>query len=166
MARRRSGHGKRIDYTHWTYFSASNLAIGAGTAAATLNAAVHEPETLLRIRGSLSCYMDGASAPGKLVSIGVGIILVPEGTGTTQLWTPITDGDAPWIWVSYFEIAYEEMVTDVIDVPGMTSYREVIDSKAMRVIRNQELQYVVENATIGSAASVNVALSGRVLTGK
>ncbi len=80
-------------------------------------------------------------------------------------WSPITDGDAPWIWVSYFELAYEEMVTDVIDVPGMSSYRELIDNKAMRIVRNQELQMVAENATIGGASSINLSVSGRTLSG-
>ena len=162
MARRRSG--KKIDFTHWAYASASHLAFGAGTARTVLYAAQHLPETLLRFRGSLTAYIDGASAPGKLVSIGVGMILVPEGSAAVT-WSPITDGDAPWIWASYFELGYEEMVVDVVDVPGLSSYREVVDSKAMRIVQNQDIEFVVENASIGSASSVNITFSGRGLFG-
>ena len=163
MARRRSG--KKIDFTHWTYQSGSALALSAGTTAVLFNAAQHEPETLLRFRGELFVGLDALSAPGGLAAIGVGLILVPEGTGSTVLWSPITDGDAPWFWVDYGAVGYEEGVTDVIDYPGYTSYRRVIDSKAMRIIRNQEIQMVVENATVGTAESVNVVLQGRFLSG-
>ncbi len=163
MARRRSG--KKIDFTHWTYSSFAVAAQGAGTLGANFFGAQHLPETLLRFRGNWLCYVDGPSAPGKLVSIGIGMIMVPEGTGSTVLWSPISDGDAPWIWVDYAELGTEEMVTDVIDVPGITSFRASIDSKAMRIIKNQELQIVVENATILSASSVNITMSGRGLFG-
>jgi len=161
---RRRGFAKKISYTHWTYGSWFSLQ-GAGTGAINVLPAQHEPETLLRIRGTNLAYIDAASVPGKLVSVGVGLIAVPEGTGTTVLWSPITDGDAPWIWADYFEIGYEEMVTDVVDVPGLTSYRSVIDNKAMRILRNQEVQFVLENATILTASNVNVSGSARFLSG-
>ena len=163
MARRRSG--KKIDFTHWTYQSFSVAAVAAGTIGATFLAAQHEPETWLRFRGTELGYVDGAQVPGGRISIGVGLIPVPEGTGSTVLWSPISDGDAPWIWASYFELGYEEMVTDVIDVPGATSFRSVIDSKSMRILRNQEVQFVLENATLSSAMSVNYSMSGRILSG-
>ena len=115
MARRRSG--KKIDFVHWTRGTGSQLAMTAGTAGSTVLAALHEPETILRLRGSLISYCDGAQTPGGLANIGVGLIAVPEGTGTTVLWSPTTDGDAPWLWVDYFALGYEEMVTDVVDVP-------------------------------------------------
>jgi len=164
MARRRSG--KKIDFVHWTYNSGSFAALSAGTVAATYAAAVHEPETLLRIRGNLTVFADGLGAPGRLASVGVGLILVPEGTGATVLWSPITDGDAPWIWVDYAHIGHEELVADVIAVEGLSLFRSVIDNKAMRIVRNQELQLVAENATILSALNVNVVMDGRVLSGK
>ena len=133
--------------------------------AGTFAAAQHDPETWLRFRGSHLCYVDGVSAPGKLCSIGVGLILVPEGTGSSVLWSPITDGDAPWIWVSYFEVGYEESVIDVVDMPGVTTFRETIDNKAMRIIRNQEVQVVLENATINGATAVNWSMFGRAFSG-
>ena len=156
---------KKIDNVHWTYGSWGFGGLAAGTIAANVYAAQHLPETLLRIRGEIVVTMDAASAPAKLVAVGVGLILVPEGTSATVLWSPISDGDAPWIWVDYFTIGYEEMVTDVIDVPQLSGARRVIDSKSMRRIRNQEIQVVAENATVSSAAPVNVTGNVRSLFG-
>ena len=158
-------HGKKIHYTHWTGFSISSNALSAGTAAATMFSAAHESETLLRMRGNLVSYLDGTSTPGEEIEMGVGLILVPEGTGTTVLWSPLTDIDAPWIWYERFVLGYEEMVTDVVDVPGITSYRSVIDSKSMRIVRNQEMQCVFENVTLGGAGATNNAVSIRALNG-
>ncbi len=163
MARRRSG--KKIDFTHWTRGGFAAGGHSAGTIATTTFAAQHLPETLLRTRGNLVAYIDGPSAPGKLVTVGVGMILVPEGTGSTVLWSPITDDDAPWLWYESFELGYEEDVTDVISIPGLDLFRATIDSKAMRVIKNQEIQTVVENVTVLTASSINVATEVRCLFG-
>jgi len=165
MAHRRGGFQKKIDTVHWTYGSIDNVARSAGTTGQTVLPAQHLPETLMRIRGEWIAYADGVQAPGGQVAIGVGLALVPEGTGTTVLWSPITDGDAPWIWVDYAMIGYEEAVTDVIDMPVISAVRRVIDSKAMRKVRNTELQFVVENATSLTAMTVNVAGNVRVLAG-
>ena len=81
------------------------------------------------------------------------------GPGITPVWP------RKWFWYDTMHIGYEEMVTDVIDVPVITGGRRIIDSKAMRKVRNREVQIVVENTTIGAAAAVNVALTGRYLTG-
>ncbi len=163
MARRRSG--KKIDFVHWTGFQDSILTRSAGISAKQLFPAQHDPETLMRMRGNLLVSLDATQAPGSLVQIAVGAILVPEGTGTTVLWSPATDPDAPWIWYEIFVVGYEEMVTDVVDVPGLSIFRSVIDNKAMRIIRNQEIQWSVENVTVAAAAAVNVTLSGRALFG-
>ena len=162
---RRGGFQKKIDTVHWTYGSFSALALAAGTVAVNAFPAQHLPETLLRTRGEWVAYPDAVQTPGKLVAVGIGLIQVPEGTDTTVLWSPITDGDAPWIWVDYAMIGYEELVTDVVDVPALSGVRRIIDSKAMRKIRNTELQIVIENATVGVAASVNVAGQFRTLSG-
>ena len=163
MARRRSG--KKIDFVHWTGFSTGISGQSAGSLATLLSAAQHDPETLLRIRGEYVTYIDAASAPGKQVTVSSGMILVPEGTGTTVLWSPLTDADAPWIWYDTAILGYEEMVTDVIDLPVLTAVRRVIDNKAMRIIRNQEIQFVVENTTELSASAINTRVGGRILSG-
>jgi len=162
--RRRSG-GKKIDVVHWTYGSFAAGALTAGTVAANVLSAQHLPETLLRTRGSWSVNLDGAQAAGIGVSVAVGLIPVPEGTGSTVLWSPISDGDAPWIWWDTVELLYDEMVADVIASQNTASMVRVIDSKAMRHLRNQELQFVAENATIFSATGVNIAGAVRILSG-
>ena len=164
MARR--GHAKKIDTVHWTYGSFNFDSQAAGNAAINVLGAQHLPETLLRIRGEWATMFANPLAPDTAVSVTVGLILVPEGTGTTVLWSPILDGDAPWIWWDVMNLMYSEAVTDVIAM-NTGSGRRVIDSKAMRKIRNTELQCVVEQATIGglTAASVTVAGAVRVLAG-
>ena len=112
-------------------------------------------------------WKDAVSAPGVAAIISVGMIVVPEGTGTTVLQSPFTDGNADWFWFTQFMIGYEEMVTDVVDVPALSGYREVIDSKAMRIGNpDTEIQCVFENTTISGAASVNCHLAGRFLLGQ
>jgi len=165
MPRRRSG--KKIDFLHWTYSFASITGLSAGGAiAGTLAAALHLPETLMRTRGEITVNIDGSLAPGISARIGVGIIVVPEGTGTTNLWAPITDGDAPWLWVGYYTLGYEEPVVDVIGSPIFSSVRDKVDSKAMRILRNSELQIVAENFTLQGALTANVSFQGRFLSGK
>jgi len=163
MARRRSG--KKIDFTHWIMQAAAQSAFAAGTGARTILAAQHLPETILRMRGEYLVYVDAAQAPGGSTRVSSGLILVPEGTGTTVLWSPETDSDAPWIWYDVAHIGYEEMVTDVVDVPAITSKRVEIDSKSMRIVKNMELQWVVESVSILTAVNVNTALGVRVLSG-
>ena len=167
MARRRTGFQKKIDHVAWDGFMLSHNALGAGIAAFTfLTQALDRPTTLMRIRGQLHCFVDGAQATGGACNISAGIIKVPEGTSTTVVYNPVADDKAAWLWYSSFFIGYEEMVTDVIDVPGITSFREKIDNKAMRIVRpDEELQLVVENTTIGGAISVNFGIAGRMLNG-
>ena len=164
MPRRRSG--KKIDFTHWTFGSGTFSGVTAGGATAgTIVSAQHLPETLLRTRGEVTVNIDGNLAPGVSAFIGVGLIIVPEGTGTTNLWAPITDADAPWFWVSYYTLGYEEPVADVIGSPIFSSVRDKIDSKAMRIVKNSEIQAVVENVTSQGALTVNVQLQARFLAG-
>ena len=170
MANRRGGFAKKIRETHWTLasWSVAGLA-GTGTAGITLFNAQHLPETLMRMRGRYSCALDGALASPQGAGVAFGIILVPEGTGTSVLWSPISDGDAPWIWWDTALLLYEESVTDVVQSTGqVSSIQAVIDSKAMRINRNQELQFVVENGAALSGyttAAINTHGQLRILAG-
>ncbi len=163
MPRRRSG--KKIDFLHWAYNDVTFAAQSAGTSAQTLFAAQHLPETIMRMRGEALIYGDGNLVPPKDIIVGLGIILVPEGTGTTVLWSPLTDGDAPWIWHNAAGIAYEEYVADVIADQVAIGYRSTIDSKAMRIVKNMEIQCVMENQTGGAAMNANAVVTTRVLAG-
>ena len=168
MARRgsRSRGEKVIDNVFWAGGTTSAFTLAAGSVAVNALVSSAQPFTLLRMRGNLVAFLDGASAPGKAVIIGVGLRMVPEGTGSTVLSAPLTDDEASWIYYSTFVLGYEEMVTDVIDVPGISSFREIIDNKAMRRVKpDTELQFVFENATLATAAAVNIAISCRFLLG-
>ncbi len=150
---------------HWTRLTASFLNRGAGTEGVTLVASQHQRETCLRIRGQITATVDGLQASGMGIRVALGIIPVPDGTGTTVLWSPVADGDAPWQYWTAFHIGYEEMVTDVVDVPMFTSYREVIDNKAMRIYRpDTEMQLVVEATTITGAGNFNLYFDARALS--
>ena len=170
MAHPRASRGRRgreIESTRWSGGSVLFSAQSAGTAAAVfINASADPPETLMRMRGELTAYLDSTSAPGGLIEVGIGVALVPEGSGTTVTWSPLTDDDAPWWYYDRFVLGYEEMVADVIDVPGITSFRKTIDVKGMRIIRpDVEAQIVVENVTLLNADGVNLQVSARVLFG-
>ncbi len=158
------GHAKKIQVVHWTGFAVSDLTQSSGTAAAIqLFGAQHLPETHLRLRGCWSAVLVGAQATGVAVSVVAGIILVPEGTGTTVLWSPGVDADAPWIWWDCFQLLYEESVVDTVASPTYAS--RIMDSKSMRHIRNQETQMVVENNVISSTSAIRWSADGRVLAG-
>ena len=109
---------------------ACSLASG-GTVGVNVFPAQHLPETLLRIRGEWAASFDGALSPSRSGAIAGGLILVPEGTGSTVLWSPITDGDAPWVWWDTFHLMYEEFVTDVVASSQAAARARVIDSKAI-----------------------------------
>ncbi len=140
MPNRRGRFAKKIDTVHWTYGSWVLGGLSAGTPAAINVLAVqHLPETLLRIRGEAVGVLNGVQTAAEGTSLAMGLIQVPEGTGGTVLWSPITDGDAPWIWWDVFYLVYEEYVADVIQASEASAARRVIDSKAMRKLRNTEI---------------------------
>ncbi len=157
---------KKIQAKIWELSTGQAAGISAGTTALNFASVGTNPSTLLRIRGEVAGYLLGASAPAVGVRLTYGIILVPEGTGTTVLWDPVTDANAPWLLYGQAHLAYDEKVTDVVDVPGMSSFRHVIDNKAMRIIRpDVEMQFVVTNTTTISADSATLLYGLRWLQG-
>ncbi len=167
MARRRTGFQKKIEVVHWTGVAGQFITQAAGAAAGLLAAAQHLPETLLRIRGEWACTLAAMTANGRGAQVSIGIILVPEGTGTTVLWSPFTDADAPWIWWDSMSLIYNEFVTDVNYSSNTSDGRRVVDSKAMRKIRNMEIQLVIENTAIPGLTThaIDANLNARVLAG-
>ncbi len=167
MARRRSGFQKKIDSVFWSLSNGSSVAQSAGSVGVQFASVGTAPTTLMRMRGRVLAYADGAQAPPSgPILLSMGIIKVPEGTGSTVLYDPAADGNAPWIWFDTIILGYEEMVTDAIDVPVATGQRLIVDNKAMRRIRpDEELQFVVTNTTIGTALTSNLAYQIRWLQG-
>ena len=156
---------KKIDNTIWELSNGSGT-FAAGAIAFNFSSVGTAPTTLLRIRGEVVAYVDGASAPGKLVEVTWGIILVPEGSGTTLQFNPVTDANAPWLAYGQGFVGHEEMVVDAVGVEGLSMFRQRIDNKAMRRIRpDVEMQLVVANTTVLTASSINFAYSMRWLQG-
>ncbi len=166
MAHRRSNSNK-IRNLRWSRNQNTFLALAAGTSAQTLVTAGSDTETLMRLHVELVAWVDGTQTPSVLTQVAVGAIVMPEGQGTTVVSSPITDDNAPWLFYDRFALGYEEYVTDVIDAPGLTSYRKSIDVKSMRILRpDREVQLVIESTTIASAVSVNVSMSFSGLFGQ
>ena len=165
MPRRRGG--KRIETVFWFGFTNSATALASGSAAGIVISLPTNRPTILRVRGELYANMNGTQAPGGRVQVGVGMQLVPAGTLSTVLRTPITDDtSSEWFYYETFVLGYEEMVTDVIDVPQISSFRKTIDNKSMRRTGlDQEVQMVFQNATLGTASTVDVTVVGRILLG-
>ena len=160
----RQFRSRRRSRTRWVLGTSDFLAQGAGTGALTVISAGAVEETILRVRGELLCQFDSAIAPPKAVRVGVGMIIMPEGQGTTVVSSSLTDGNAPWLWLELFHLFYEEPVTDVIGSQIGLAYRAKIDSKAMRILRpDREVQMVFEQATINGAQSINLSTSTRFL---
>ena len=150
---------------HWTGVRASTFGLAAGSVGLNMSVSAHATETLLRIRGNFAAFLDGLLGGGESILVSVGLHLVPEGTGTTVTVEPFGDPSYPWWYYATFVLAHEEYVNNVVYAPDMVSFREVIDVKAMRIIRpDQELQLVVENTTLLAAAPVNVTFEARVLS--
>ncbi len=167
MARRHGrGFQKVIDNVRWSGGAATFLAQSAGSVAATLITASSEEDTVLRLRGEILCWLDSTQAPGVAIDVGIGLITRAGGSSTTVRSNPITDADAPWLMYERFTLAYEEAVTDVIAAQVCMAKRITVDVKAMRKLRpDQEMQVVLEQATIGSAGSINCSLTMRALLG-
>ena len=167
MARKRNSgdFGAKIKNLRWAGARHFFGAVGAGSQA-QLFVSDGTTETIMRIRGELTCWVDGLEAPAVSATIGVGLLVVQAGSGTTVIQEPITDAQAPWFMYETFNVGYEEMVVDTVDVPGLTMFRKVIDVKAQRILRpGREVQMVVENLTNAGAVSVNINFAFRALLG-
>ncbi len=157
------GFAKKIDTVHWTLFQEAALSLSAGAVAFNALGAQHLPETLLRLRGEWAAVLSGASVTGVGVAVVAGLILVPEGTGTTVLWSPISDGDAPWIWWDALQLMYTEQVTDVTWSAVTSSGRRVVDSKAMRKLGIDDAIFGCLEVTEVGAASLSWRVDSRMM---
>jgi len=160
--------GKKIDNLVWSAVQGAMSAVSAGQQA--LNAigvsAINRPVTIMRTRGSVDVWIDGAQVPGKGLLVSWGLIVVPEGSGTSVIYQPVSDDNADWFGYGTTALGYEEMVTDVIDIPGLTHHRFEVDIKAMRRLGpDEEVQFVLENTTQQSAAAINCVFGFRFLLG-
>ncbi len=160
MARARSS-GRRADY-QWTLgsFVTQGLAAGASAQFAVISAGVIS-STITRTRGRWFAELNGTAVAGDIVLVGVGLIKVSEGGTTTSL--PLTDGDAPFFWTAQVHLSVIDS-SATIDRALLGSFREVVDSKAMRVLRpDEDVVCVIETADVVGAPVVNAGFVGRFL---
>ncbi len=165
--RQSAGRGQRLS-RRWLGFQtgATFHGLSAGATATEIASEGLLRDTIMRTRGQLMCWIDGLEAPAVAVLVSVGLQVVPGGTGATVISNPFSDENADWFYFSEFVLGYEEYVVDAIQATHLSSYREIIDNKAMRIGNpDTEVQMVVVNTTINGAASINVTLSGRFLLG-
>jgi len=165
--RRRSNRGfeKTIEDVRWAGASHVFLAQGAGSVAQVM-VTDGAKETIMRIRGEIVSFIDGFVAPATLTEIGLGALVVQAGSGTTIIQKPLTDADAPWLFYERWVIGHEEAAVDSVGVPGISSFRKTIDSKAMRILREgREVQLVLESITLGDSVAVNTHFGFRMLLG-
>ncbi len=161
MARARRSAGRRADL-RWIGGRQAAQTFGAGVSGLTIVSAGNTSQTIMRTRGTLYATLDSAQAPGVQVEVGCAFLI--QQSGATPTSHPLTDADAPYFWYTRFVLGYEEMVADVVGSPWLSAYREVIDSKALRVLRpDQEIAFVFEQQTIGNAASIDLTASARFL---
>ena len=167
MARTRGG--KTIRTLRWTGLSVNSGAFGAGSVAVTALAAEKFPDTVMRTRGELvGMIVDTLPIPdGVLVRYGFGLVCVPEGTGATVVWSPLSDANAPWFVYASGFLARRFLTVDAGECDGLPWFRERVDSKAMRKCPpDMELQAVFEQSTIVTAQDIRMVFSGRVLLGR
>jgi len=153
--------GRPNDYT-WRLGTVSHLALSSGTISATILVGDRR-ETLVRTRGEVLIWMDASGTIGDLVQVGWGLLVVPQGLGGTVVSSPIGDSDAPWLAYGVCTLAFE--ATGAAGLSTLDHCRTVVDSKAMRkIMPDQDVVFVAENVTLGSAQSVNLVASIRALT--
>ena len=161
--------GRVIDKVRWTGdVLVSQLAQSGGLIATNLYQFGDQEDavTVMRTRGQLLIYLDGAPAAGVAVNVGVGVHVVPKGTDTTPTLSPTSEAEGDWLVWLVCPLAYENYETDDPPGSGMTTCRLEIDSKAMRRMKpGEQLQVVVTNSTVGSAHAVNTIGQFRFLLG-
>ena len=160
MAWSRSSRGRRADY-RWTLGQFSALGQASNTAAqSVIVTAGTTSQTIMRVRGSWACQLDLASADGDAAFIGIGFLVQQAGATATSL--PNTDGDAPFFFYETVPLIVEDASLSIDR--GLSSFRGVIDGKAMCVLRpDQEVIAIAEMSNVSGAPSWNVMASARFL---
>ena len=147
--------------TSWLAIATSTLGQAAGVFETPAIGAVTFPRTVMRIRGELLVGIGGTEAAGDLVLVTCGLIVV--NVDTTNVITPFSDAQSPWLWWAGthvgMEVAGDSSVIRTVRIP--------VDVKAMRKIapNAEELRFVVEATTLGGAALIDAALIARALIG-
>ena len=141
--------------------SVAGLAQAANTqVAGAITNPVTFPRTLLRLRGELYVSVDGAETGGDLMQLTVGIKVIEVDLAGSILSTPFSDAEDDWLWWDTTFVGLEVSGNDAV---SRTS-RKIVDNKAMRRMKpDQVLAMVVESTTISVGSVVNTLFNGRAL---
>ena len=146
----------------WDDFAFSALALSAGDTSAVVISPVTESQTIVRTRGELLCWMDGAPTPPRLIRVGIGLLV--QQAGATATVSPLTDGDAPFFWYDVVTLMSDNTAAGGAPQQPMASSRAVVDGKAMRVLRpDQDIFVVIETADVVGASASDIGFDGRFL---
>ncbi len=138
-------------------FSTSNPVAAFGSTAVALSDGL----TIVRIRGELLMYLTVADAINAgYDEVAVGICVVSEnaaGVGITAVPTPITDvAWDGWMWM--WQGSMKAAVANEFDRGQTSSVRAIVDTKAMRKIKETDVIVAVAEA---GAEATNASLSLR-----
>ena len=164
MARRRTRGGGRKADLRWTLSQTEILGRNAGnpTGAQAVVTAGVTSQTLMRVRGTFYAMIVGTPTVTDIVQCGIGLLVVPGGSGAVVTSSPLTDGEAPFLWFEAFHLNTQS--AGATNANGPQFWRNVVDNKAMRVIRpDQEIQLVVEVSDAVGTSTVDFGLMARYL---
>ncbi len=168
--RRRSNfsgrRGRTIDFKSWSAIPSVTITT---TGAATLSGAGLSfaiPATILRMRGEILFYLDGAADTSRqVIAAAIGLISTDAFTlGSTAFPDPLADVGFPWLWYSAVSLSNDlDSVGDVID--AAVAVRLQVDSKAMRKVKPDETLVVVFQTSTAITTTVIRQGQLRVLVG-
>ena len=123
--------------------------------------------TVTRLRGLFKYSLRSADAAGSGFSgaVGIGIVSADAfGVGVTAVPKPFADAQWPgWLWHHFFHTTAPIGALSASNDQSVGETSVVIDSKAMRKLRLNEVLFAVAELNEVTSASVLVALVSRVL---
>ncbi len=170
MARRafRSSRSGAVHNKEWTFscLDATNFDLAVANLIAFSIFTADEAETVLRTRGEIMVMLD-ATAVNEDATIAVGLAVVSTravAAGTASLPRPAIDGAYPWLWHG---VAIVSSGQEAAIVPDFLAVRLLVDSKAMRKVKESEAIVAVFEIcdSQDQGGSVRVFGGFRVLTG-
>ena len=159
----RGASGRRTDYI-WNGTGVGLSISSGGSQLSDITGQFGAAGTIFRVRGELLASIDSPT-DGAKVLITAGIIRITEeqlAVGITAVPNPLADLDADWLWHGFVPLMF--VTPDAAS--GEAAGRLVIDSKAMRKMRQGELLgMVVDSNALTGTDAVDIVFGVRILFG-
>ena len=121
--------------------------------------------TLIRIRGYFQIFLTSATAvlDGFSGALGIGIVTAEAfAIGITAMPDPVADADWDgWLFHHFFDVRSARATFDAGDLSA--AQRLVVDSKAMRVLREGDTVFMAIETTEGGTAAGTSVFDSRML---